>query len=787
MKTKILLIDGQIFQTEARDRGMGRYSVCLTQELIKSGAYDTVEILLSKNLPIADAQIKYLKALLPGAVFTVLNLLTTQGNSLEVATTHNKQQINQYISGKTNKNKLDYLLLSLFQEPTACVFPDNVKKLLVMYDIIPYLYHNQYEEVMRYEDYLRRFRYLFEADGVFCISESVSDDICNYLGIPRERVTSIDGAPVRSGKDSVTPSRIELPEHFVLMPTSDDLRKNNMRAVMGFEEYCASEHRDDLKLVITSTIREHEQKQLSSLSARLVFTGNLEDAELDWLYKECEAVLFVPESEGLGLPLLEAVEANKKVVCSSIPVFEEISKSGFYYCDHESPRSIAAALRIALNGGLPIPRSTYDKILKHYSWSETAKRFISNSKNIPQGKDSPDKLKIAIFAPRPSGLSAIGKVVAELHPSLSSSFDVDYYIEAGLHAKHVRPDYLKYVANCYAATDFSVEAYTQYDAVVYHIGNGDYHLESLKNGLYLPGYVILHDTNISEAFRVLVESKMMSPSRASLEAEIDKRLTVKKSKYIASLLNNQLGIMTHSKYAAEAAIEVLLSPDTPIVAANLPSATAALDQNRTADKLVIGMAGIIADVKGINVVEQIANDTSYKNCEIMLFGFNFATKDTLDRLNSYENVTVKTDLTDFEFQENLRKLDIFVNYRLEYKGETSLSTIEAMKNNTTVIVRDVGWYAELPDDVVVKAKSRDQVLDRLRTLVSDRAKLADISVRAKKYIETDFSHRQFVDLLDGLVSLPPASSKVALVQALKNGKIKTTNDYLRLTRRFPND
>ena len=780
MGNKRLIIDGQVFQTEAKDRGMGRYSACLTQALIKNKTYSKIEILLTKNLKLTRQAQQELNNLFPTTQMTYLDLQTTNKHKIEEAFTYNYTVLNKYIKRYKDEGvEIDYLIPSLFQEPIVSVFPKGTKKILLFYDLIPYLYHFRYRAAMQYEDYLKRYKYVFEADRIFTISLSIADDLHTFLGIPRKRLTCIDGAPIRTDHTTSEPTSFVTPERFVLMPTSDDPRKNNLRGVLGFEEYCATSGRQDLKLIITSTIHKREREHLSYFSKNLVFTGNLRAPELNWLYKECATVLFAPESEGLGLPVLEGVEANKKVVCSSLGVFKEISEDAFYYCNYENQQSIAEALGRALDQDQPIPSREYKRILSHYNWAKTADRLIKSVLNTQIRKESSYKPKVAIFTPTSDGFSAIGKVVAESHPTMTEYFDVDYFVENGLYAKPVRPNYLQYVAPCYRAQDFSAERYAEYDAIIYHIGNGDYHLESIKNGLYLPGYAVLHDTNIKEAYRVLKDIGMMDESRVKVEEHLDNTVQNQTSRHLVSLLNNQLGILSHSDYAYDATKQVAPN-DTPVIKANLPTAVPELTSIKESDRPVIGLAGIIADVKGIEVIEAIANDTDFNNCDIRLFGFSYASQETIDRLNSYDNVIVATNLSDFDFQKSISKLDVFVNYRLRYNGETSLSTIEAMRQGVVVLVRKIGWYDELPDNTVIKVKNTKEVPIELKKLINNKGLINIIGKRAKQYIAKEYGHEQYAQKLQELIKKSAKSddSNHNLAKRLKNKQIKSLKQYL---------
>lgn len=782
MSSPRLIIDGQVFQTDARDRGMGRYSAKMINAIISQNKYKNIEIILTKNSHANKLTKEYALKMFPGATLVYLNLIDTTRAKIEKATTHNRQVLESYISESGyDVSKVDFLIPSPFQEPVVSIYPEGVKKIVVFYDLIPYLYHHRYEEVMQFESYLKRFSLLFDADVILAISRSVKDDLMVYLGLPASRIVTIDGAPIKSDTQPRRPDSLSIPERFILMPTSDDPRKNNLRAVLGFEEFRAAQD-VDYKLIITSKIHHTEQSRLNIFSKNLIFTGNISEQELDWLYERCDAVLFVPESEGLGLPILEGVLANKRVVCSTLNVFKEISGDGFYFCDHENQHSIALALTRALSADtLDIPEKEYDRILGHYSWEETGARAMSGINGVKR-RPMYDRPKLAVITPTPSGLSAVGKVVSECHAMLSEIYDVDYYAEQGQYEHHTRPNFLQYVANGYfPASTFGVDAYAKYDAVVYHIGNSDYHINSIASSLYLPGHVILHDTNIGEAYRIMLEQDKISPQRVELEKLIDTRLKLKKSSYISSVCSRQLSVITHSQYAEGAAKEALGGANVKVLSAQLPTSAPLIAKERDYSQVVIGLAGIIADIKGIEVIESIANDKIFDNTQIKLFGYNFASEETMKRLREYDTVSVSTNLTDFDFANSISKLDIFINYRMKYQGETSLSTLEAMRQGVVVIVRDIGWYSELPDDVVVKVSSPEEVLKKTEWLIKNPLVLKEYSVKAREYVMREHTSERYAQSIQqSIQNAPTGSMHATLAQSIAGSPvIKTKQDFLK--------
>jgi len=774
MSKNNLYIDCQVFQTPAWDRGMGRYVRSLLQSLYPLSKYTNYKLIFSNNLPKNDAAIAAVTAICPGAEIITLDLLTTRKETYKNAAAHNIGLLDEYIASQPTSGRTLFMIPCLFQEPTASVFPSDVETSLLYYDAIPLLYFHRYLNAINYENYLERHKTLFAADKVFTISQTIADDLAVYYGMSYDKnhVINIDGACIEGMLSEFKKPAIELPEKYILFPTSDDIRKNNRAALQAFNQLRTLTGKN-YKLVVTSKFDEARQKALASLAKNVIFTGNVDDAELAWLYKNAEVVLFTSEYEGLGLPVLEAVKMGKKVVCSNIPVFREISEEAFYLFDPLNIGDITHKLYQALrDDGWRDKQKLYKDINQKYTWQRSAKIMHDALGEEPIQNETKPKPKLAVIAPVPDGYSAVGKVVQELHYETSQRFDVHYYFEDRKEKPpvHVRPNYLKHLAPCFDAEAFNAQTYRNYDAVIYHIGNSEYCFYSIINSLHLPGIAIVHDTVLSDAFGEMVRLGYMVPQRLQAEAQLDALTGTKKTGFIASLVNNQIAAVVHSDYACKA-IAPLLEDGGQVVRAELPSVVPIQNvQSQQRDVVHVGLAGVLGGRKGLDIIKNLAEDEALAdNVMFHVFGFSFVDPKATEELENYKNVRLTTDLTDLEYQTQLLNLDVLVNYRSHYRGETSLTVLEAMRYGCVTIVNaDLGWFAELPDDTVVKVAKPTDIQHEVARLVSSSKTRKKIGTAAKKYIAEHHSPEKYVQLLARLAAEGadlPNSKRAAIVRA----------------------
>jgi glycosyltransferase involved in cell wall biosynthesis len=758
-----IIIDGQIFQSQAWHRGMGKYSLQFFATLMKeNNIYDDVHLIFTSQLPLEKDIEKILDGIAPHASKTMLNLKVPgepQTPAMPKLQKHNQLKVETFVQNLAGKSSatIDFMIMGVFVDEVCSVFPDSTRNILVFYDLIPLLYSERYSKSPSYTNYLRHYKTVMQADKILSISQTVADDIVMYLGINAQKICNIDGAPINRKHRTAQKPKISMPKRFILMPSGDEIRKNNARAVLAFEEFRQSQL-SDISLVITSSFQITTMQELSQISPQLIFTGNVPEEELQWLYENCQTVLFVPEYEGLGLPILEAVEARRPVVCSNLTVFNEMSDTVFYYANQLNPSSIAESLGQAAAGtDWASKKSEYGKIEERYKWPNTAKKaldFLRDSANGGPRFISPKKPRLAIFAPNPAGYSAIGKVVMMLHPELSRYFEIDYYLEDGKTkswGNFRRPSYLPFIATTYKANEFSAKRYADYDAVLYHLGNSEFHLETTKNSLYLPGYAVIHDTHAKGLFGELSRYGYISRERQVAEQELDGLIGSTNAEYLTSIVNAQRGTVVHSDYARRAVQQINIS-EVPIKKLDLPTGTPKLTKHKVDTTFSIGFAGIIHEVKGTKILEQIINSPDFSDAHIYVFGIPVVEESFLKRLRSYTNVTLHTNPTDFQFQTMLSNMDVVVSYRPKYMGETSLTIIEAMRFGVTPLVRKVGWFDELPDDCVLKAVTGEDVMRQLLAIKQNTRAREQFGINAKKLTKEKNNYEVYARLLAEFIS-----------------------------------
>jgi glycosyltransferase involved in cell wall biosynthesis len=118
----------------------------------------------------------------------------------------------------------------------------------------------------------------------------------------------------------------------------------------------------------------------------------------------------------------------------------------------------------------------------------------------------------------------------------------------------------------------------------------------------------------------------------------------------------------------------------------------------------------------------------------------------LERLGLAEGV----ERLDYMPEERLWSLmaacDVLVNLRYPTMGETSGSVIRALSLGRPLIVSDVGWFSELPDDVVLKVPVDEYEVATLEAAIGlavDHG--ASLGANARRYVDREHSLDRIAD------------------------------------------
>jgi glycosyltransferase involved in cell wall biosynthesis len=131
------------------------------------------------------------------------------------------------------------------------------------------------------------------------------------------------------------------------------------------------------------------------LGSNVVLLSGISEAELQWCYRNCEAVLAPSLMEGFGLPVAEGLLTGCRVVCSDIPPFRELGGEHCHYFalgsneEEEFAHAIGAALKAPRSGPVVLPQLAGKVIAGEYMelYQRMVEAASSSSRLRPANED----------------------------------------------------------------------------------------------------------------------------------------------------------------------------------------------------------------------------------------------------------------------------------------------------------------------------------------------------------------------------------------------------------------
>ena len=216
-------------------------------------------------------------------------------------------------------------------------------------------------------------------------SEYVKDDLAKFAKInSRKIVVTYESADDIAGNTEPYPELQD--KKFIMYTGRPTPHKNLYRLLSSFIEL--KKTYPELHLVLVGQ-KDTNYKKLAkwvedqSISD-VIFTGYIEDSQLKWLYKNCQAYVFPSLSEGFGLPGLEAMYQGAPVISSNTTCLPEIYGDAAVYFDPLNIEDMTDKIDSILSGKI---RSSSliekaHKQLKLYSWKKMAQETLDIYKTI---------------------------------------------------------------------------------------------------------------------------------------------------------------------------------------------------------------------------------------------------------------------------------------------------------------------------------------------------------------------------------------------------------------------
>lgn len=393
-----IVIDLQGAQTESRFRGIGRYSLSLTREIVKQANSHNVWLILNDNFPqTIETIINDFSGLLPQNRILAFKTPAPVSNSPDnFWRVRAAELLREAFIANLNPDLV--YITSLFEgwnddaATSVGLLETPGKTAVTFYDLIPFLNQDSYLADSHTRDfYLRKIGFLKQANLLLSISEYARQECFSTLRVTPEKVVNISAAASESfrsisiGDDEKKTlyKQYGLTRPFIMYTGGFDARKNLPRLLEAFSIVPAP-IRNQYQLLIagkaTSDLKLWLEAQSSKFGLRnqVVVGGYIPDDELVRLYNACTLFVFPSLHEGFGLPALEAMSCGAPVIASNTTSIPEVVENQDALFDPASASSIAEKMVQAL-ASEDFRRSLSEsgvRQAKKFSWHESARRAL---------------------------------------------------------------------------------------------------------------------------------------------------------------------------------------------------------------------------------------------------------------------------------------------------------------------------------------------------------------------------------------------------------------------------
>jgi glycosyltransferase involved in cell wall biosynthesis len=213
------------------------------------------------------------------------------------------------------------------------------------------------------------------------------DDIVARYGLDPGKILIVPGAPATSAYDPATDDdvlavreRLGLPGQFAVYPAKAWPHKNHLRLVAALK--VLRDRGVDVPIVMTGAQDGRDRPVMAAAEADGVsdlvhFTGFVEPADLNAIYRAARMMVFPSLFEGWGLPVLEALAAGLPLACSQVTCLPAITAGAADLFDPYDPAAIAGAIeRVWLDHGTRARLTTAGRIrAARFSWDLSARMF----------------------------------------------------------------------------------------------------------------------------------------------------------------------------------------------------------------------------------------------------------------------------------------------------------------------------------------------------------------------------------------------------------------------------
>lgn len=623
-----------------------------------------------------------------------------------------------------------------------------------LFDLIPLIHRRPYLDNPAVRSwYMRKIGSLRRADMWFAISESSRQEGIAHLGLDPESCINLSTAAydhfqritITAEHEQALRARYGLHKPFVMYTGGIDHRKNLEGLIRAFV-LLPAELRAGHQLAIVCAARAEDRSALLQLAREqglaegdLVVTGFVPEEDLVALYNLCRLFVFPSWHEGFGLPALEAMHCGAVVIGANTSSLPEVIGRADALFDPRSDEDIARKMVQALTDEAFRAQLVAHGLTqaKRFSWESSARRAIEGFERLhavmPRRAPSRPghrglRPRLAYVSPLPPERSGIANYSADLVSALAQHYEIELVTDLPSLGDPVLADSFPL-----RSVEWFRNHAQDFDRVLYHFGNSEFHAHMFELLKEIPGTVVLHDFFLSsvrahqearghgtyEWARALYESHGYAAVARRFQESAPADAVFEFPCNFDVLVQAQ-GVIVHSPHSMQLADE-WYGPSVARDWALVPLLRVSpidVDRERLLARRELGLEsedflvcafGLMGPTK-LNhrlIDAWLASPLSRDpRCRLVFVGDNDRAeygKTIADRLQAYgdhAHITITGWASDELFHRYLAAADLSVQLRTQSRGETSATVLDAMSRQVATIVNANGSMSFLSQDAV---------------------------------------------------------------------------------------
>lgn len=219
-------------------------------------------------------------------------------------------------------------------------------------------------------------------------SQFTKQDLVRFARIPDQKVTvTYEASDARSGGSK--PFKLPYTRYILYVGQQSDYK--NIRRLAEVHQRLLADF-PDLGLVLVGNKNASAIKNESIFANKnfknILFTGFVDDDQLNWLYAHATSYVFPSLMEGFGLPGLEAMAHGTPVISSNATCLPEVYGDAAYYFNPKDSQDMYRAIKTVLTDQqlrLDLTKRGYQQV-KKYSWEKMARQTYRVYMDVLGGK-----------------------------------------------------------------------------------------------------------------------------------------------------------------------------------------------------------------------------------------------------------------------------------------------------------------------------------------------------------------------------------------------------------------